>query len=363
MAHEFSSETALYSSCFSSLQSPTFGTMGIGESPAVYDGYFHPEVGVDPLYLQRQVSMPPSSLNVPSGNPMSLDNVTTPLTPQSSLSSSSPLSHTSIQSPRESLSLTPDLIEGGNSATPGRPMSQVSMYNVESPLSHCPPTSTVAPSQLVSGGAYGSSASGLTPTGNCLPTAGNCPTPTGNCPTPTGNCPPATICSSPGSACTSPLQHLPAVASIGMPVENGGAGLSIAASLDLVASNESEAISAGISCNPNMYLMETPYRVQGMSLTPPPPMSHYNHHHHASHQHHHHHHPQQQHLAMSPSCAQVSPHSLIPDPHYSMMASDMGSCPQYSFELHHLNPSDLLAEPRDTKPSMMALTQSATPIV
>jgi len=337
MAHEFSSESALYPSCYSSLQSPTFGATGIGESPAVYDSYFTPEVVGDPLFLQRQISLPPASLNAPSGGtPRTFENVTTPLTPQSSLcSSSSPLSHSSIQSPRESLCMTPDHTEGGNSMPPGRPMSQVSMYNVKSPLSHCPPTSTVAPPQPIPSGGYAG--------------GGNCPTA-------------ATICSSPGSACTSPLQHLPATGGIAMPVENGGAGLSIAASLDLVASNENEAICAGVSCNPNMYLMETPYQVHGMTMTPPPPVNHHHYHHHHPSHHHHHHHPPH-HIAMSPSCAHVSPPSLIPDPQYSMMVPDMGSCPQYSFELHHLNPGDLLTEPRDTKPSMVALTQSATPII
>ncbi len=328
MAHEFSSEIGVYSSQYSSLQSPTFAATGMGDS-SVYDSFFGCDIG-DPVYAaQRQPGVPPASLNISGRRGSSQGggegSQAGPLTPLSSHSSSgSPLSHTSAQSPRESVSMTPDIAEGG--LLGGRPISQVSMYN-ESPLSlgpaQQPPTvntpSTVPP---LFSGSY-------------------------------------SVCSPTDSSCTSPLQHMPTLIPINSG-SGGGAELGIATSLDLVASHESNIIcpAVGHNSHSNPYPMETQYRMPSVSMVPQssPPL---NHPHHYTHEY-----QQQLHLGMSPtSYIQGSPNFIV-DPRYSAMAPEMNS---YSFELHHLNPSDLLAEPackmEDTKPPMGSLAQSPTAII
>lgn len=281
-----------------------------------YESFFSCELG-DPLYGQQQACAPPTTLNMGRGTPHSFEGTPTPLTPQSSLcSSGSPLSHASIHSPRESISTTPDIADGN---PPGCPISQIGMYNIESPLSHVPPSAATA-------------GPAITP-----PMSGGF----------VGNCP--SICSPASSACTSPLQHVPAT------ISGSGPELSIAASLDLVAGHEPNAVCHG-SGSGSPYSMEGQYMPPSMPVLLPlssPPMSH---HHYSNHHH----------QAMPPSYAQLhSPH-LVPCPGYPMTPT-MNGCSQYNFELHHLNPSDLLVEPickvEDRKPTVRSLTQSATAII
>ena len=162
ISHEYQ-DTSLFPAG-NTLQSPTYMNMHEG----VYDGFFKQES----LYHQPScLNMPPSSLSLEDITPQHAYNHTPPpLTPQSSYcSSSSPISHISVHSP-ESLSMTPEL-------ETARPVSQGSMYNLESP--HVGDVS-------------------LIPYSNAQ--------------------------SESGSACTSPLQHTPVTSN-----------LDIAASLDLVA--------------------------------------------------------------------------------------------------------------------------------
>ena len=160
MAQEFP-DSHLFSS-YSSFQSAGFAS---GMSDPLYNGFFDGEQG-DTLYKQQQCSLHPTSLPIDGVSPHAFESTPTPLTPQSSLcSSGSPLSHVSIQSPQEMVSITPDMTDSSNN-----PISQVNMYNLDSSLSHLPP-----PPALM----------------HIFPNNG------------------PNICSTDSSACTSPLQHVP----------------------------------------------------------------------------------------------------------------------------------------------------------
>lgn len=172
-------DASMYLPTCSGLQSPSY-TAALTDS--VYESYFKHEG----MYQHSSCMAHTMPLDIHSVG--QFDGTPPPLTPQSSIySSNSPLSHASIHSP-ESAAMTPDL-------EMARPISQGSMYNIESPQ-----VGDVAHTPLL---AYSSTNS---------------------------------------STCTSPLQHTPAPTS-----------LDIAASLDLV-----DGANAGVSFMHQDYNMISP---------------------------------------------------------------------------------------------------------
>ena len=123
-------DNSFLSNC-TSLHSPNY--TNIMTESGLYDSFFKSEH--ERMFQQASCAMHPTNLPLDGINQSSFKGTPPPLTPISSYcSSSSPLSHASIHSP-ESCAMTPDLENT-------RPISQGSMYNLESPhvgdIAHTP---------------------------------------------------------------------------------------------------------------------------------------------------------------------------------------------------------------------------------
>lgn len=194
--------------------------------------------------------------------------------------------------------MTPDMSENN------RPISQVSMYNLDSPLSHVPPPPP----------AYG-----------------------------------ANVHSADSSTCTSPLQHVSATTSA--PEMSGG--LNIAASLDLV-SGPSAACGAG--GNSTVYTPGCSYGtpVGPMPLLPSsPPLS-------ACYTH-------QHHMPPPPYVQMHSPVILAGHGYPMLQDMNRCPQYDYELHHFMSDPSELLTKSmcvmEDTKPSIRSLAQSPTAII